>query len=190
MEEILASIRRILNDDEAPATSAESAGAPSDDDVLVLDDTMLIAAPGHEPDTGDPEPTPDVVEGPAPRDTETSTPLQREPVAMPPEVGRPYQEMEALTSLTDNDSREQAAPKMELLGPEAAATAASLVGSLKRTLAANRAAQVYGGGPSLEDIVRAEVRPMLKEWLDANLAPIVERLVRAEIERVVNRELP
>jgi cell pole-organizing protein PopZ len=31
---------------------------------------------------------------------------------------------------------------------------------------------------------------MLKEWLDVNLAPVVERLVRAEIERVVNREFP
>jgi cell pole-organizing protein PopZ len=30
----------------------------------------------------------------------------------------------------------------------------------------------------------------LKEWLDNHLPPLVERLVRAEIERVVNRALP
>jgi cell pole-organizing protein PopZ len=39
-------------------------------------------------------------------------------------------------------------------------------------------------------LVRDEIRPILKEWLDANLPSMVERLVRAEIERVVNRALP
>ena len=42
----------------------------------------------------------------------------------------------------------------------------------------------------MEDIVRAELRPMLKEWLDTNLPAMVERLVRAEIERVVGRAVP
>jgi len=75
----------------------------------------------------------------------------------------------------------------ELVAPEAAAAAASSVGDLMRSLHASRATQVYAGGPTLEDMVRAELRPMLKEWLDANLPPVVERLVRAEIERVVGR---
>jgi uncharacterized protein len=38
--------------------------------------------------------------------------------------------------------------------------------------------------------VREEIRPLLKSWLDANLPPIVERLVRTEIERVVGRVVP
>jgi cell pole-organizing protein PopZ len=37
--------------------------------------------------------------------------------------------------------------------------------------------------------VREEIRPILKDWLDHHLPPLVERLVRAEIERVVNRGL-
>ena len=37
---------------------------------------------------------------------------------------------------------------------------------------------------SLEDLVREMLRPMLKVWLDDNLPGLVERLVRAEIERV------
>jgi uncharacterized protein len=37
---------------------------------------------------------------------------------------------------------------------------------------------------TLEDVVREMLRPMLKVWLDENLGGIVERLVRAEIERV------
>ena len=37
---------------------------------------------------------------------------------------------------------------------------------------------------TLEDLVREMLRPMLKGWLDDNLPAMVERLVRAEIERV------
>ncbi|MBX6376329.1 MAG: DUF2497 domain-containing protein, partial [Acetobacteraceae bacterium] len=61
--------------------------------------------------------------------------------------------------------------------------------SLLRTIAAERNAAVARGGPTLEDLVREEIRPLLKEWLDQHLPPLVERLVRAEIERVVGRAL-
>ncbi|MFC7662437.1 PopZ family protein [Methylorubrum suomiense] len=37
---------------------------------------------------------------------------------------------------------------------------------------------------TLEEIVQEMLRPMLKGWLDENLPQMVERLVRAEIERV------
>ena len=37
---------------------------------------------------------------------------------------------------------------------------------------------------TLEDLVREMLKPMLKAWLDDNLPNMVERLVRAEIERV------
>jgi uncharacterized protein len=39
-------------------------------------------------------------------------------------------------------------------------------------------------GRTIEDLVRDMLRPMLKTWLDDNLPGLVERLVRAEIERV------
>ena len=37
---------------------------------------------------------------------------------------------------------------------------------------------------TLEDLVTEMMRPMLKAWLDDNLPGLVERVVRAEIERV------
>ena len=37
---------------------------------------------------------------------------------------------------------------------------------------------------TLEDLVREMLRPLFKSWLDDNLPSPVERLVRAEIERV------
>ncbi|MDR4308443.1 DUF2497 domain-containing protein, partial [Chelatococcus sambhunathii] len=50
-------------------------------------------------------------------------------------------------------------------------------GSLAHTVLA-------GNAKTLDDIVREMLRPMLRAWLDDNLPPMVERLVRAEIERV------
>jgi hypothetical protein len=37
---------------------------------------------------------------------------------------------------------------------------------------------------TIDDLVKDMLRPMLKSWLDDNLPSLVERLVRAEIERV------
>jgi cell pole-organizing protein PopZ len=169
MEEILASIRRILNDDDVPAEPADTA---ADDDVLVLDESMLVSAAEPSLPAADPGPK------------------ASEPVVLPPEAETPDQTMQAMMPTSPTDPREQPAPTPNLVAPETAAAAASSVGSLVRTLAAGRATQVYGGGPTLEDMVRAELRPLLKEWLDVNLPPMVERLVRAEIERVVGREVP
>jgi uncharacterized protein len=61
----------------------------------------------------------------------------------------------------------------------AAATAA--VDSAFNTLAQTVLVQ---NARTLEDLVREMLRPMLKSWLDDNLPSLVERLVRAEIERV------
>lgn len=169
MEDILASIRRILSEDEAPAGSeAASAGPvasqaprPPGDDVLVLDQSMMVPDPLRE---AEPLPAVAVVTPPpAPEPEPASAPPAAEPEFEPPAT---------------------------LVAPEAAAAAASSVDSLVRTLAAERTMQVRSGGPTIEDLVREELRPLLKAWLDSNLPPIVERLVRAEIERVVGRVVP
>jgi hypothetical protein len=39
-------------------------------------------------------------------------------------------------------------------------------------------------GRTLEDLVSEMLRPMLRDWMDSHLPSIVERLVKAEIERV------
>ena len=44
-----------------------------------------------------------------------------------------------------------------------------------------------GGGKTLEDLVKEMLRPMLKEWLDRNLPPMVERYVEREIVRLTRR---
>jgi cell pole-organizing protein PopZ len=81
------------------------------------------------------------------------------------------------------------APATGLLAPETAAAAASSVDGLLRMLTASRSTQTHRGGPTIEDLVREEIRPLLKEWLDSHLPGLVERQVRSEIERVVGRSV-
>ena len=47
---------------------------------------------------------------------------------------------------------------------------------------------VRSGETSLESLVREMLRPALAEWLDRNLPPMVERLVAAEIARIVGKK--
>ena len=47
------------------------------------------------------------------------------------------------------------------------------------------AAIVVGeNGRTLQDLVKELSRPLLKSWLDDNLPSLVDRIVRAEIERI------
>ena len=175
MDDILASIRRILNEDEAAAEAA---------------DVAPPAQPEAEPE---PEPDPEAFAVPSP-------PIAPAPVIAPPPMARSGPEPVELTSdmlVTPPNLPPAAPPRMglgmddasDLIAPAAAAAAAASVGSLLRAVSSERGSQVYRGGPSIEDVVREEIRPILKDWLDHHLPPLVERLVRAEIERVVNRGL-
>lgn len=174
MDDILASIRRILNEDEATAQATDVA-EPAAQDALAAE------APEAPPPPKAPAP-------------EFAPP----PITPPPPVARSGPEPIELTSdmLVTPPSRAASSPRMGmddpsgLIAPAAAAAAAASVGSLLRAVSSERGAQVYRSGPSIEDVVREEIRPILRDWLDTHLPPLVERLVRAEIERVVNRAVP
>jgi cell pole-organizing protein PopZ len=163
MEDILASIRRILSEDEVPPAGATPPTAPpAGEGVLVLDPAMMVAEPAV------PEPAIPETVAPEPAPPETTPEVEPTPIAAPPLV---------------------VAPTSGLVAPEVVAAAALSVEGLVRTLT-DRSARVRSDGPTVEDIVREEMRPLLKSWLDANLPPLVERLVRVEIERVVGRVVP
>ena len=182
MEDILASIRRILNEDdkapeaehpEATAEPAESGtGETVEDSVLLLDESMMV-----EPDLSAHEPQPETLAtGFGHADPE---PL-RPGALIAPSIQIAATPLEALSPRVSTE---------DLIGAVAADAAANSVGNLVRTLAAERNTQVYRGGPSIEDLVLLEIRPLLKSWLDLHLPGLVERLVQAEIERVVKRAL-
>tara|TARA_R110002095_G_scaffold167721_2_gene145548 strand:+ start:182 stop:823 length:642 start_codon:yes stop_codon:yes gene_type:complete len=52
-----------------------------------------------------------------------------------------------------------------------------------------RKTAVEHAGVTLEDIVRAELKPLLRDWLDKHLPTVIERLVQEELERVSKRVL-
>jgi uncharacterized protein len=164
MEDLLASIRRILNEDEVAvpplAGPAPKAAVPVDEPVTEpfdLTEDMLVSDP---------------VQGPLPVPA----------VETPPS---PPVRLVAATVPADPSAE----PDRSLLAPAVAAATAASVATMLQAVAANRSSAVTRGGPSIEDVVRAELRPMLKEWLDAHLPGLVERLVRVEIERVLGQAL-
>lgn len=187
MEDILASIRRILSEDESAGSTAPVEHKDVSDDVLLLESSMMVTETEPGPDLGS-DAAPDPVL-PTPVETAASPApsVAPEPSRVP---DGPIQQAPAPQAAALQGEATPAEPLLNrLVAPAAAAAAASSVGTLVRTIAAERSMQVYSGGPTLEDIVRAELRPQLKQWLDENLPPMVERLVRAEIERVIGREI-
>ncbi|BDG72734.1 DUF2497 domain-containing protein [Roseomonas fluvialis] len=172
MEDILASIRRILNEDEAPPAPDATAAAPPEAEA---------AQPAPLP-IGIPLPEPAAAPPAAPSADEplllTEDMMVNAAAAAPPAAVAPPAAPPPMVLSADS-----------LLAPAVAAAATASVGQLLRTVAAERGSSVYRGGPSIEDVVREELRPLLKAWLDQHLPGIVERLVRAEIERVVGRAL-
>ena len=189
MEDILASIRRILSEDEQPAkAAATAAAAPAvEDDVLALDDSMLVAEPAADERTEKANAAAMIEALFA-----AGEPLDAVPLDAPPPAA-PESAPAAAPLMAPPPASVAAAPPPfsdRLINAAAEAATAGSVSTLLRTLESGRQAAsmaVYRGGPTLEDMVREEVRALLTTWLDANLPPMVERLVRAEIERVVSR---
>ena len=75
------------------------------------------------------------------------------------------------------ESAAAAAPAPQILSRSTVSAVESAFHSLANTVLSNNAR-------TLEDLVKEMLRPMLKSWLDDNLPGLVEKLVKAEIERV------
>jgi cell pole-organizing protein PopZ len=127
---------------------------------------LAMPQPVYEPEP-EPEPEPPAI-------------YQAQAVAPEPATAEPEPEYEDHMS-------ENVEPPHGLLSEEATGAAASSIGALIRSVSADRTVAVSRGGTTIEDIVREEIRPLLKAWLDTQLPSLVERVVRSEIERVVNR---
>jgi cell pole-organizing protein PopZ len=181
MEEILASIRRIIADDtgpqarpyvpprpaepavaspEPPAPAPEHAPAGTGDDILELTQPV-DAGPAFTPVRG-----PDVVfREEDPRQRAAAAKPGPAPLPSPPPAHAPA------------SPRSPAVRDEELLSPASTAAVSAAFNSLATAVISEHAR-------TLEDIVKELMRPMLREWLDENLPGIVERMVRNEIERV------
>lgn len=186
MEEILASIRRIISEDDAPETAAaaedgepadapepavaavadapSTAGPAAEDDVLELTDEAPAAESIGDLDVSAPEPEPFPVE----------------PVSESAFAAEPVEAHEP-----EHPSTPTASGYDTLVGDSAAASAASAFAGFASTLRKSEPMDSPAiVGPTIDELVRSLLRPMLKDWLDANLPAIVEAQVRKEVERI------
>ena len=175
MEEILASIRRIIaEENEGAKANAPDREAVKRLDVLEL--TEIVAEDGKVASLKSESPA-----APA--------------AATTPGAARPS-EAPASPVIAQGSAGEASAPST---GNRLASgnTVTSVTGAMRNlhALARQREAKqeeepMTNGMPlgnatrTLEDLVREEVRPILTAWLDQNLPPLVERLVQKEIKRI------
>jgi uncharacterized protein len=199
MEEILASIRRIISENDDPAAAAAQAKMPAgqatppqpaDSGVLELTDmveadgkVVNIAAAKGAAAINIPEP-------PAKEEFPTMADPSPEPAPMPQPADMRADDVELTATEQPASAESDTDEVLVAAGTAAASTAASaaLAQELNRKGgSAGVGALSIGSGRTLEDLVKEMIRPMLREWLDANLPGLVERMVKREIERMVRR---
>jgi cell pole-organizing protein PopZ len=182
MEEILASIRRIISEDDGPT-----------DDGATTPPAAVEAAPQPAPAfEAEPEPEPEPYVAPAAEADEADEVLDLtdrvETIAAAPSAP-------PVESVGDLDVYSQAEPP-PAPAPRAAQPAwkddeqdALVSGPTARTAASSfdhlaSSLIMPSEGRTLEDVVRELLRPLLKSWLDENLPAIVQAKVEAEVERI------
>jgi uncharacterized protein len=160
MEEILASIRRIISEDGA---SVEAAPPPADS-VLDLTEMLESEKPAPPPPPSPPaaaDSFPEVV-----MEDNTPTPPPPPPLEPEPLAADPSPNDRLISEMT----AQAAAVAMSSLNPRGGSQGDSL--------------PLGNGGRTVESMVQELLRPLLKEWLDRNLPILVERVVQKEIRKI------
>jgi len=171
MEEFLASIRSIIADDkEAPAGAAKPV-APAGPQIVYSKDSPTLAPPA-----------PALLAVAAPVDAAPAAPKQpwerptpRVQPAPPPPAPAP--QIQAAPPPEPSPAPAPAPAEEPFVSPVTDAAVSASFGALSASVALQNSEMV-------ESLAREMLRPMLKTWLDDNLPSLVERLVRAEIQRV------
>ena len=185
IEEILASIRKIISDDE-PDTGHED--VPGDEDVLELTDEVFAVPqnlPRHEPSAHYPDPDP----APIPRDepSHQPEPIPHAPLMAETQPHHPEDDHREDFTMPSDFPEVPAPTPGDGEGLASDATMAAASGALAKLAHADHplsAAAASGSGKTVEDIVRELLRPVLRQWIDQNLPPLVERLVERELKRI------
>jgi uncharacterized protein len=199
MEEILASIRRIISEDDeegADAAKAEAAPPPAEPEPEPEPEPVAEVEPEPEPEPEDPpameeesvlelteiiDPESDIVlldkDEPEPEPEPAPEPepvAEIEPEPEPEPAPEPEPEPVAM-EMSD-------AVEDEILSEASTTAAAGALGSLAQNM---RVAS--DEGQTIEGVLRELLRPMLKSWLDENLPAIVDAKVEEAIDKVVRR---
>jgi len=164
MEEILASIRRIISEDDAPAAEEAEAATAESQDAAAESEAVPLSEPVAEPEpleaVAQTEPDPLAEEEALELTEKVETHGDLDVIATAPEPILAPANIETLVS------------------DHAASAAASAFGQLSAAITMPK------GERTLEDVVRELLRPLLQQWLDANLPGIVQQAVEAEVDRI------
>ena len=200
MEEILASIRRIISEDgaegqeeEAASEGGEEPAAPAAEEPEpaaeaeaeaggdVLDLTQMVEEDGSVVDLAKERENAQAAAAEAeetPEEAAAGAEEQAEAAEVEAEAPEPTEEAEAPEqddeSLLSDPTRSSATASFAELAQ--AAGVHDVGGRLP-----------LGSGLTLEQLVRDALEPYLKSWLDDNLAALVERIVREEVQKLVKR---
>ena len=177
MDEILATIRRIIAEDESGVAPASTGSAIVSGDIFEL--TEAIGADGsvrHIPPFGSvPRISGDAHVPPSPDGRIEPAPPSAFAAAEP--AGRPEGQELGTGGVKDAD-------ELEPVISEAAAPRMTAPASAPHDAAITEEKLHLGGDRGLENLVREMLQPMLQRWLDENLRGLVEELVRAEGARL------
>lgn len=195
MEEILASIRRIISEDsqdesvdgDAETESETPDAAAKEPEVSDFDEEDSAQPAQEEPSTtSEPEPESEPLDNQAAVDeifdlTERVDDPEPEPEPEP----EPSLEEDPWDSAQDADAgTETAAPDDDaLVSGQTEQTAGATFAELSAMLVGG----YEGSGNTLEGLVREMLKPMLRSWLDENLPRIVEDMVEREVTRISSR---
>ena len=183
MEEILASIRRIISEDDAPADEPKAEEtvpeSPAQDPVISFEpqpEPEPAPAPAYEPPAAEPED--DALELTERVDQVGDLDVYSPTVA--PASSEPESAVYSPPPSSYEPVGEPVSPAVDegLLSQTAATAAASAFGQLSAAIGMPHTDR------TLEDVVREMLRPLLKQWLDDHLPQIVEASVREEVERI------
>ncbi|HEX4410458.1 MAG TPA: DUF2497 domain-containing protein [Xanthobacteraceae bacterium] len=186
MEEILASIRRIIADDDATKSVQRAPEPPRPEPAPPPPPPMpsRVFEPG--PPLSDPRAM--EIDAIAEQASDILDLTESMAAAAPPPMPEPalaplFRTIDGASDVGFDEIVEKPEPAPaprplgHLISNQTSAAVDSAFSALAQTVLVQNAR-------TLEDLVREMLRPMLKTWLDDNLPGLVERLVRAEIERV------
>lgn len=196
MEEILASIRRIISEDDGEdgesgkegSETPEAGEVPIELTKMVREDGSVVELNEGDTNSDDPESgsehEPETQPEPAP-------PLETK--AAEPDVDEGEEEIELVESMAGEAADVEAPPSISsddfqgIVSASTAAAATSSISEIMKASPSSGSASLPGGSRTIEALVLEALRPELKVWLDRNLAALVERVVREEIKKMVRR---
>lgn len=180
MEDILASIRRILAEDgamQAAEPQTESETAPSKPAPLAA----------QKPPVSSAVPPADVAPSEPALPRRRPQPFDDDAFA---NTFNPYDDEEDVFVLTPEMRIEVAAGSIggeRVVSERTAASSTDVLSQLASAILDRRDIAVSTREVTLEGMVREMLRPLLREWLDRNLPYLIERLVKREIDMMINR---